>query len=163
VEPLTVFAHLGHWYVGGPVFLGPVVLLIIAIKLNEWRERRRAASQGIEPTRVETRSGSGQPTIAITGRLDVEATFELETELGVLAQAPPRVILDLRSTTVIDEEALPRLQELQGRSLERGLDWAVVPGSPAVQRSLEASGLLDLAEVVSHSQSRADHELETRS
>jgi anti-anti-sigma regulatory factor len=132
------------------VFLGPVLLLFIAIKLNEWRERRRAAAQGIAPTRVETSYGAGQATIAISGRLDIEAACELETELGlVVARALPLVILDLRGTTSIDDEALPRLCELQDQSLGRGLDWAFVPAGPAIERSLEASGLLDLGEVVS--------------
>jgi anti-anti-sigma regulatory factor len=146
---LTVFAHLGHWYVAGPVFLGPVVLLIIAIKANEWRERRRASAEGIEPTRVETNYGDDRATVAITGRLDVEATVELETELGlVAARALPLVVLDLRATASIDDEALPRLQELQDQALRRGLDWAFAHPSPAAKRSLEDSGLLDLAEVV---------------
>jgi hypothetical protein len=37
-----VLAHLGHWYVGGPVFLSPVIVIVILIKISEWREKRRA-------------------------------------------------------------------------------------------------------------------------
>jgi anti-anti-sigma regulatory factor len=161
---LIPVAHLGHWYVGGPVFLGPVVLLFIAIKLNGWRERRRASAQGIAPTRVETSYGADRATIAISGRLDIEAASELETELGlVAARALPLVILDLRATTSIDDEALPRLQELQDQSLGRGLDWAFVAPGPAVQRSLEASGLLDLGEVVSAPNGSPEDTLQARS
>ena len=36
-----VMAHLGHWYVGGPVFLSPVLLVVVFIKVSEWREARR--------------------------------------------------------------------------------------------------------------------------
>jgi hypothetical protein len=36
-----IAAHLGHWYVGLPVYLGPIVLIVLAIKASEWRERRR--------------------------------------------------------------------------------------------------------------------------
>jgi hypothetical protein len=36
-----IAAHLGHWYVGLPVYLGPIVLIVLAIKVSEWREKRR--------------------------------------------------------------------------------------------------------------------------
>jgi hypothetical protein len=38
-----ILAHLGHWYIGGPIFLSPVILIVVAIKISEWRERRRRA------------------------------------------------------------------------------------------------------------------------
>jgi hypothetical protein len=34
-------AHLGHVYVSGPIFLGPLALVWAWIKVSEWRERRR--------------------------------------------------------------------------------------------------------------------------
>lgn len=40
-----VLAHLGHWYVGLPVYGGPVVLLIAWVKLGEWREKRQRRRQ----------------------------------------------------------------------------------------------------------------------
>ena len=50
-----VLAHLGHWYVGGPVFLGPVLLIVVFIKVSEWRERRRDRGAGPRPTTKEHR------------------------------------------------------------------------------------------------------------
>jgi hypothetical protein len=41
VSTIVVFAHLGHWYVGGPIYLGPFLLLGAWIKFAEWRDRRR--------------------------------------------------------------------------------------------------------------------------
>ena len=38
---MHIFAHLGHWYVGMPVYGGPVVLLIVWFKISEWREKRQ--------------------------------------------------------------------------------------------------------------------------
>jgi hypothetical protein len=38
---MPVFAHLGHWYVGLPVYAGPVVLLIAWFKIGDWRDKRR--------------------------------------------------------------------------------------------------------------------------
>jgi hypothetical protein len=36
-----VIAHAGHALVDLSVFLGPVVLLLAAVKIAGWRERRR--------------------------------------------------------------------------------------------------------------------------
>jgi len=52
---MTVFAHLGHWYVGVPVYFGPVLLLILWFKVGEWRDRRRRPDQ---PARGSRRSRS---------------------------------------------------------------------------------------------------------
>jgi hypothetical protein len=37
----TLFAHLGHWYVGLPVYLSPVIAVFALLKWSEWRQRRR--------------------------------------------------------------------------------------------------------------------------
>jgi hypothetical protein len=34
-------AHLGHWYVSTPIYLGPIVLVWLWVKLGNRRERRR--------------------------------------------------------------------------------------------------------------------------
>ena len=36
-----LFAHLGHWYVGLPVYLSPVLAVVGLLKWSEWREKRR--------------------------------------------------------------------------------------------------------------------------
>ena len=36
-----LFAHLGHWYVGLPVYLSPVLAVVALLKWSEWREKRR--------------------------------------------------------------------------------------------------------------------------
>jgi hypothetical protein len=41
-----VFAHLGHWYVGLPVYLSPVVAVFLLLKVSEWRDKRRKREQG---------------------------------------------------------------------------------------------------------------------
>jgi len=35
------FAHLGHWYVGLPVYLSPVLVVVALLKWSEWRQKRR--------------------------------------------------------------------------------------------------------------------------
>lgn len=39
-------AHLGHWYVGVPVYLGPVVLIFLWLRWVSWKERRRQREDG---------------------------------------------------------------------------------------------------------------------
>ena len=34
-------AHLGHWYVSLPIFMGPVVALFAYIYIGEWRNKRK--------------------------------------------------------------------------------------------------------------------------
>ncbi len=34
-------AHAGHVLIELPIYLGPVVLLVVWFKLNDWRERRK--------------------------------------------------------------------------------------------------------------------------
>ena len=41
---VVMLAHLGHWYVGLPVYLGPVVALAAWLGIGDWRERRRKRS-----------------------------------------------------------------------------------------------------------------------
>jgi hypothetical protein len=41
VTPL-VFAHAGHVLIDLPIYLGPVVALIVWLRLAGWRERRAA-------------------------------------------------------------------------------------------------------------------------
>jgi hypothetical protein len=36
-----MLAHLGHWYVSLPVFLGPVVVLLAFVYIGDWRQKRK--------------------------------------------------------------------------------------------------------------------------
>jgi hypothetical protein len=38
---VTPLAHIGHWYVSLPIFLGPVAVLIAGVYIGDWRERRK--------------------------------------------------------------------------------------------------------------------------
>jgi anti-anti-sigma factor len=144
VQP--VLAHLGHWYVGGPVFLAPVVLLILAIKANEWREKRRA---GDGPARVETTFHEDRAMVAIAGRLDLPTVSQLGAELAIVAaRRIPLAVLDLRETISIEEVVIARLVELQDDSRRAGVEWALVAATPGVQVPLEMSGLTDLVAVL---------------
>lgn len=34
-------AHLGHWYVGGPIYAAPVIAVFLWLRWVTWRDRRR--------------------------------------------------------------------------------------------------------------------------
>ena len=38
---IVPLAHAGHVLVELPIYLGPVLLLVLWFKLNDWREKRR--------------------------------------------------------------------------------------------------------------------------
>jgi hypothetical protein len=44
-----LFAHLGHWYVGLPVYLSPVVAVFLLLKASEWRDKKRKREAGETP------------------------------------------------------------------------------------------------------------------
>ena len=41
-----VLAHFGHWYISGPVYMSPVLLLVIWSSVIQRRDRRRAKREG---------------------------------------------------------------------------------------------------------------------
>ena len=45
-----VFAHAGHVLIDLPIYLGPVVALIVWLKLANWREKRAAGRKVREPS-----------------------------------------------------------------------------------------------------------------
>jgi hypothetical protein len=55
IHLVWVAAHLGHWYIGLPVYVGPIVLIVLAIKVSEWRERRRRRGSPDGPSSREPR------------------------------------------------------------------------------------------------------------
>jgi hypothetical protein len=110
-------AHLGHWYVSLPVFMGPVLVLVIALKIQTWRERRQGPDgSGKRSTVTTTRreDGSGA-TIAVTGPLDYPAVLDLEMALGGVAGDTPEIVLDLLAVTAADEQAAWSLCDAVGR------------------------------------------------
>ena len=37
----AVLAHVGHWYVSLPIFMGPVLLLVAWVYVGGWLDKRR--------------------------------------------------------------------------------------------------------------------------
>src|SRR6202035_6074639 len=92
-----ILAHFGHWYISLPPFMGPVVIIAIALKVSGWRERRRASGGGGEGhSRVALTRDEDQAVVTVTGALDYPALLDIEHELGLAVGCTPDVLLDLR-------------------------------------------------------------------
>jgi ABC-type transporter Mla MlaB component len=117
--PTPPFAHLGHWYVSLPIFMGPVLLIAVALKIQTWRERRHGPDiSGKRSTVTVIGKDEQRTTIAIAGPLDYPALIELESALAADCVDAPAITLDLRSLTEADQEAAWSLCDTIGRSRE---------------------------------------------
>lgn len=143
------FAHLGHLYVSGPLFGGPVVLLMVAVKLAAWRERRRIAA-GAEPTesRVTATQDGHRAVITITGALDYPAVLDIEAELESASRSAQAAVLDLRHITGVDEQSAAGLPHVVD-AVWPALEVSALPAPPGLQPALERAHALDGINVVS--------------
>jgi hypothetical protein len=131
--PIPPFAHLGHWYVSLPVFMGPVLVLVIALKAQTWREARASSERSDKRSHVTaTQSDGGGLTIAVSGPLDYPALVEIETELGRAGGTGGHALLDLRGLTAADQEAAWGLCDALGRAHAGAGVRALIEPDPAM-------------------------------
>lgn len=128
--PAPPLAHLGHWYVSLPVFMGPVLLIALALRIQTWRERRYGPDTSGKRSTVTVTESAQTATITVAGPLDYPAVLELETELGAIAPTAHEVLLDLQHVTVAGQEAAWSLCDTVAR----------VRGTSHVQVALPCSG-----------------------
>jgi anti-anti-sigma factor len=81
--------------------------------------------------------------LAITGELDMEATFRLEPELDRLLDEPDlrRLECDLAGVSFVDSAGLGLLLALNERAQDRGIAFTVLRVSAPVRRILDMSGI----------------------
>jgi hypothetical protein len=131
--PAPPLAHLGHWYVSLPVFMGPVLLLVTALKFQTWRERHRGPDpSGNHSTVTTTHDDHGKTTITVTGPLDYPALLEIETELGKTAP-DIEILLDLRRIAEADREAACSLCDAIGQAHAGNRITALVRPEPTME------------------------------
>lgn len=128
-------AHLGHWYISLPMFMGPVLAVAITLRIQTWRERHHGPDQSgkrstVAMTRDEDR---GNATITVTGPLDYPALLDLEIKLGEIAPGTPAIVLDLRQLTAADEQAAWGLCDAIGRTRTVSHVSALVTPEPATE------------------------------
>jgi anti-anti-sigma factor len=82
---------------------------------------------------------------ALSGEFDMNATFTVEPALERALDDPAleRLTVDLSGLSFIDSTGMGVLLRLQGETTARGVQLAVVPGPPEVQRVFDSAGLLD--------------------
>ncbi len=130
--PAPPLAHLGHWYVSLPVFMGPVLLLVIALKIQTWREQHHGPDQsGKHSTLTITHDDHGNTTITVTGPLDYPALLDIETEIGKTPDT--EILIDLGRITEADREAAWSLCDAIGRAPGSNRISALVRPEPTMQ------------------------------
>ncbi len=79
--------------------------------------------------------------LILTGKLDDRTAVELEDELECLREEGVRnLTLDLRQLDAIDAVGARAIARGGAACRQQGRDFAVVPGSPVVQRALVEAG-----------------------
>ena len=94
----------------------------------------------------ETEQDGNGARVALSGELDMAATFTLEQELDRLIdrERVRRLVLDLRDLTFVDSTGLRLLVQTDARAREGDFELALVRGRPEVQRVFELAGLAEL-------------------
>lgn len=142
--PPLIFAHLGHWYVSLPIFMGPALVVVVVLKVQTWRERNVAAG---DPRSVQRVVVSGVDhhavtTVSLYGRLDYPALLELEIELGGIAASDSELRLDFTRVIGVDSESAWLLCDTLGL-IDRKVTALLVAGSAldVLREALLAEGI----------------------
>lgn len=130
--PAPPLAHFGHWYVSLPVFMGPVLLLVIALKVQTWRERRETERRSGKRSSVTTTHNDGKATLTVTGPLDYPTLLDIEGELGKTVPRTTKILLDLRRVTSADREAAWDLCDVVSGARAKSHISALICSGPAM-------------------------------
>jgi anti-sigma B factor antagonist len=99
--------------------------------------------------RIEERSDSDVPVIAVTGEIDVATAPQLRESLqGVIATGKTTIVLDLLGVTFLDSTALGVLVGALKRCRESGGDLQVVVAEPRILKIFEITGLTSVFTIV---------------
>lgn len=84
-------------------------------------------------------------TLILTGELDRGSALVLEAEIERLCEeGVTGITLDLRELTHVDSIGVAVIAFRCGLCQRRGYDFALIPGSPLVQRAFEQAGVAEL-------------------
>jgi anti-anti-sigma factor len=108
------------------------------------RDRTRDAEEvrAAVEFRVDVVRERGAVRVCPVGEVDV-CTIALVREHvdEAMAAGTGCLILDLRATTFLDSTALHLAVDSDAITAQKGIEFAIVPGPPAVQRTFDAAGL----------------------
>lgn len=143
--PVPPLAHLGHWYVSLPIFMGPVLLLAIALKIQTWRERRDGPDTTGKRSNIVTTTDNRTATLVLSGPLDYPVLVELEAALATLPPNTTAIAIDLQRLTSADTDAAWSLCDAISRSCDATkltvLLAAEAPQTKALSETLQSEGI----------------------
>jgi anti-anti-sigma factor len=94
--------------------------------------------------RVDVAQEQDAVRVSPVGDVDLATVGHLRKRLDEALEAGTgRVILDLREATFVDSTTLHLAVEAHDRAASTGIEFAIVPGPPGVQRTFEVAGLSD--------------------
>jgi anti-anti-sigma factor len=94
---------------------------------------------GFEIAQIED---GGDHTLRLSGEFDMAAVPTFEAAVAALhADGTRSVTIDLSALDFIDSTGLAAIVHLSGVCVRHGYDFFLMPGSPAVQRLFELTGL----------------------
>jgi anti-anti-sigma factor len=99
----------------------------------------------VPPSPIEIQQTGTDARAALAGDFDMSATFTVEPALERLVDEPDlaRLTIDLSRLAFIDSTGIGVLVRLQSEAADRGVEFALVPGPPEVQRVFATAGLQD--------------------
>jgi anti-anti-sigma factor len=110
--------------------------------LSNNRRRQPASSEGI-PALASVRDWTH--TLVLTGELDRASAHALEAEIERLCEeGVSGITLDLRQLTYIDSTGVAVIAFRSDLCKRRGYDFALIPGSPSIQRAFAQAGVSEL-------------------
>jgi anti-sigma B factor antagonist len=119
----------------------------MAISDRSFNDSDRRQSLMGAPTQLEVQDvvAGGWHTLRLSGELDLASTSLLHDAIERIdMSAIAGTALDLRNVAFIDSTGVRAVVELHDRSRQQGIEFRIIPGSAAVQRIFEVTGLLDV-------------------
>ena len=106
-------------------------------------DRLREGSEAMRDFSFAETQSAGTAELALSGDLDMSATFRLEPALDRLLSSSQvgEVVLDLGDVNFVDSSGLGLLLATYERSREAGTAMAIVGPSPEVQRVFRLAGV----------------------
>src|SRR3954452_9888816 len=100
--------------------------------------------QTMTPFAVEVQREQGTIRIVVRGELDMDTGPRLREDLDrACAEAPERLILDLRPVSFFDSTGLQLLLDAEFRCRDNGTRFIVLPGDGEPRRVLELAEVTD--------------------
>ncbi|HZD78658.1 MAG TPA: STAS domain-containing protein [Actinomycetota bacterium] len=97
--------------------------------------REEGAVPGSDPVRAAVRRTDDVAILELGGDLDVSSVAVVERSLSELeAEAPPRLVIDLRGLTFLDSSGLRMIVAADARARRDGRDLVLIRGPESVAR-----------------------------